>query len=118
MKAVRSRKGWEVVPIVLIEPIDYTPGWLLGDAESRLALRAALNASYLSLVAAGVVGTLTTTSVLQPHLIIRFLIPNSTLTLKLGTLTPMLACINLRAHLCSGHCTPSWRPEYRRGTDL
>ena len=45
--------GWAVVPIVLIEPLTYSPAWLVGDVLNRTGLRAELKAAYATLIAEG-----------------------------------------------------------------
>ncbi len=53
VRAVRAAWG-AALPVVLVEPLDFTPGWLLGEtALNRTGLRAELRAAYDELVAGG-----------------------------------------------------------------
>ena len=53
VRAVRAAWG-AALPIVLVEPLDFTPGWLLGETSlNRTGLRAELHAAYEQLVADG-----------------------------------------------------------------
>jgi hypothetical protein len=54
VRALRAAGGgWESVPIVLVEPLTYMPAWIQANDLERAALRAALNASYATLLSEG-----------------------------------------------------------------
>lgn len=54
VRALRALPAWATLPIVLVEPIDFTPGWLLGETPlNRSGLRAELRAAYEELVTGG-----------------------------------------------------------------
>jgi lysophospholipase L1-like esterase len=53
VSAIRAAWG-NTLPIVLVEPIDFTPSWLLGETSlNRTGLRLELNASYQAMIKAG-----------------------------------------------------------------